>query len=132
MDISIQRQRKFAAELSRQEPEDRRRIEAAIAKLTASAAGDRGALTKELRHTQRVRLPDKLDSTLHVARVGRNLRMLFALDDDPLFHRTVVTLLRLVKPEDVDQAFRQAAKTLYVDFDYVIEETNGSPRKATG
>jgi mRNA-degrading endonuclease RelE of RelBE toxin-antitoxin system len=60
-----------------------------------------------------VQLKEGMDSTLYSMRAGRDLRILLAVDDDPLFGQTIFTLLRLVHHKDVSKAFRGIAESLY-------------------
>ncbi len=132
MDIAFLEDRRFAADSSRLSTADRKRVHATIEKLAKAAVLNRASFRKNVQQPHRIRLSHKLESTLFVARIGLKLRLLFTLDDDPLFDRIMVTLFRLVKTDDVDKAYHQVAQSLYEDFDYVIEESNGAQGKAIG
>ncbi len=132
MDTAFLEDQRFAAEVRRLSSVDRQRVYATIEKLAKSAVSNRESFQRKLQPSRRIRLGDKLQSTLYVARVGPKLRLLFTLDDDPLFDRIMVTLFRLVKADDVDKAYHQVAQSLYEDFEYVIGESNGAQGKAIG
>src|SRR5438270_2528 len=53
------------------------------------------------------------DSSLFAMRVGKDLRVLFALDDDPIFGRIIVTPFRAVPHEQMGKAYRETATALY-------------------
>jgi len=60
-----------------------------------------------------VQLKEGMDSTLYSMRVSHDLRILMAVDDDPLFDQTVFTLLRLVSHKDLSKTFKGIAESLY-------------------
>jgi hypothetical protein len=60
-----------------------------------------------------VQLKEGMDSTLYSMRVGQDLRILLAVDDDPLFSQTIFTLLRLVRNKDLSKACNGIAESLY-------------------
>jgi hypothetical protein len=45
--------------------------------------------------------------------VGKELRVIFALDDDPIFGRVLLTLFRVVRRQDLEDAYRKTALGLY-------------------
>jgi hypothetical protein len=54
-----------------------------------------------------------MDSTLYSMKVGHNLRILLAVDDDPLFDQTIFTLLRVIQHKDLSKAYKGIAESLY-------------------
>src|SRR5262249_26305482 len=74
---------------------------------------DRQTLGADWSRPYVARLSQGLESTLYVMRVGGQRRAILTLDDDPIFGRTVVTLLRLVPRREADEAYRDVASRLY-------------------
>ena len=70
-----------------------------------------------------IRLKSGLGSSLYSLRVGRDIRLVMAVDDDPVFGQTLVTLFRVVGSDDLERAYRSTAKLLY---DGQIARRNGS------
>jgi hypothetical protein len=70
-----------------------------------------------------IRLKGGLGSSLYSLRVGRDIRLVMAVDDDPVFGQTLVTLFRVVGSDDLERAYRSTAKLLY---DGQIARRNGS------
>jgi len=60
-----------------------------------------------------VQLKEGMDSTLYSMRVNHDLRILLAVDDDPLFGQTIFTLLCLVRRKDLSKTFKGIAESLY-------------------
>jgi hypothetical protein len=48
-------------------------------------------------------LRSKLQSSLYSIRAARDIRVLATIDDDPLFDRIIVTLLRVVRKKNIDK-----------------------------
>ncbi|NTV67824.1 MAG: hypothetical protein HGB06_09135 [Chlorobaculum sp.] len=61
----------------------------------------------------KVILPDDLGSSLYAIRINQDIRVILTLDDDPLFGQTIVTLLRAVRHDSLEKAFRDIAESLY-------------------
>jgi mRNA-degrading endonuclease RelE of RelBE toxin-antitoxin system len=60
-----------------------------------------------------IRLKSGLGSSLYSLRVGRDIRLVMSVDDDPVFGQTLVTLFRVVGSDDLERAYRSTAKLLY-------------------
>ena len=59
-------------------------------------------------------LKDGMDSTLYSMPIG-DIRVVLAIDEDPLFDQRIVTLFRIVRRQDLDEACRGTAECLYQD-----------------
>lgn len=54
-------------------------------------------------------------SSLYTLRVSQKLRVIVAVDEDPIFEQVIFTLYRVVKRDDLDKAYRSVAESLYRD-----------------
>jgi mRNA-degrading endonuclease YafQ of YafQ-DinJ toxin-antitoxin module len=64
------------------------------------------------------RLPLNLngyESSLYILRISRTLRVIWAVDEDPIFGQVIFTLFRVVKHDDLDRAYQGVAESLYQD-----------------
>jgi len=62
----------------------------------------------------KIKLPPGQDSSLYTMRINQKLRVIFTIEDDPLFDQTILTLFRIAKrPEDLRNAFSSIAESLY-------------------
>ena len=53
-------------------------------------------------------------SSLYSARINRNIRLVFAVDEDPLFDQLIFTLFRIaLHPDDLSKLFASIAESLY-------------------
>lgn len=53
------------------------------------------------------------ESTLYSLRVNRDTGIVMAVDEDPLFDQTIITLFHVVTPSDLEKTFKRIAKSLY-------------------
>ncbi|HEV2689605.1 MAG TPA: hypothetical protein VGV35_13675 [Bryobacteraceae bacterium] len=60
-----------------------------------------------------IHLKGGLNSSLYALRVGRDIRLVLAVDDDPVFGQVLVTLFRAVHHNEVDRSYRSVANLLY-------------------
>jgi len=60
-----------------------------------------------------IKMGNGYNSSLYIVRVAPNIRVVMAVDDDPIFEQVIVTLLRAVKRVKVKEAVNQAAQDLY-------------------
>lgn len=53
------------------------------------------------------------ESSLYTLRVSQKLRVILAVDEDPIFGQVIFTLFRVVKHDDLDKAYKGVAESLY-------------------
>ncbi len=53
------------------------------------------------------------ESSLYTLKVSQKLRVILAVDEDPIFGQVIFTLFRVVKRDDLDKAYQGIAKCLY-------------------
>ncbi|QSJ20777.1 hypothetical protein JYQ62_13515 [Nostoc sp. UHCC 0702] len=69
-----------------------------------------------LTQLKKLKLDHDYDSSLYSLRLEPEMRVILTIDDDPIFDRKLITLFRIVKPEDESKAYSSVAETLYQDF----------------
>jgi DNA-binding transcriptional ArsR family regulator/mRNA-degrading endonuclease RelE of RelBE toxin-antitoxin system len=112
-DLVFQSTKEFEADMDRLTASDRARVAAAINDRSRLILTDRQAFEADLSRPYNHRLSKGLESTLSVMRIEGNYRVILTVDDDPLFGRIIVTLIRLVEKNSEDAAYRAAASMLY-------------------
>jgi hypothetical protein len=100
----------FKADWQRFTPSAQRRIRRSISIFTS---GDLSA--RSLYRPHAIKLKNGLTSSLYVLRVDSDIRIILAVDEDPLFNRVIITLFRVVTREKLESAFDSVAKLLYRD-----------------
>lgn len=62
----------------------------------------------------RIKLLYGYDSSLYSMRINQKLRLIFAVDEDPLFDQIIFTLFRIAKhPGELKKIFSSVAESLY-------------------
>ncbi len=103
----------FKQDLDQLKEPSRSRVIQSINRRGQLAITHREAFHKGLMRPGVKKLAGGLDSSLYVMRVGKNLRVILALDDDPIFDRTMMTLLRVVQRDKTEDAYHKTARALY-------------------
>lgn len=68
------------------------------------------------RKLRRLPLPSDIngyESSLYTLKVSQKLRVILAVDEDPIFGQVIFTLFRVVKHDDLDKAYKGVAESLY-------------------
>jgi len=60
-----------------------------------------------------IKLVGNLDSSLYVLKVSPKIRVLLTIDEDPLFDKVIITLLRVVKTDKTEKTFMSLSESLY-------------------
>jgi len=55
------------------------------------------------------------ESSLYTLKVSQKLRVILAVDEDPIFGQVIFTLFRVVEHDDIDAVYRGIAESLYQD-----------------
>jgi mRNA-degrading endonuclease RelE of RelBE toxin-antitoxin system len=53
------------------------------------------------------------ESSLYTLKGSQKLRVILTVDEDPIFGQVIFTLFRVVKHDDLDQAYQGIAESLY-------------------
>ncbi|MEA5532409.1 hypothetical protein [Crocosphaera sp. XPORK-15E] len=65
------------------------------------------------------------ESSLYTLKISQQLRVILAVDEDPIFGQVIFTLFRVVKHDDLDQAYQSIAESLYQEILHDNRETSG-------
>jgi mRNA-degrading endonuclease YafQ of YafQ-DinJ toxin-antitoxin module len=66
-----------------------------------------------------------LDSSLYVLKINKELRIILTSEEDPLFNEHIITLLRVVRHDDLDKTFRGLAEAFNQSFLFKVGKENG-------
>ncbi len=58
------------------------------------------------------------ESSLYTLKISQKLRAILTVDEDPIFDQAIFTLFRVVRHEDLDQAYQSIAESLYQEIDH--------------
>jgi hypothetical protein len=115
MDILIESTKGFENDLTKLSEDERA---AAIAKINDCASLFPTHKADVYRKLRRLRLPSNLngyESSLYTLRVSRTLKVILAVDEDPIFGQVIFTLFRTVKQDELERAYQNVAESLYQD-----------------
>ncbi|MDB9511609.1 hypothetical protein PN499_10485 [Kamptonema animale CS-326] len=113
MDVLIESTKRFEKDISKLSEDEKA---AAIQKINDCASlfpTQKADVYRKLH-----RLPLNLngyESSLYILRISRTLRVIWAVDEDPIFGQVIFTLFRVVKHDDLDRAYQGVAESLYQD-----------------
>jgi mRNA-degrading endonuclease RelE of RelBE toxin-antitoxin system len=103
----------FREDLTRLSAEDRTSVAAALRRNYELLRNDRRSFFAKATQPYSIQLKGGLNSSLYSLRAGADLRLIMAVDDDPVFSRTLVTLFRAIRSDEVRRAFRLTADRIY-------------------
>ena len=66
------------------------------------------------------KLANDYDSSLYILGVSNNFKLIFTLDEDPIFEQVIITLFRLVKDNEAIKVYQETGDLLYRYF--LLEE----------
>lgn len=115
MDIVIESTRDFEQDLAKLSEAEKA---AAIEKINDCASLFPTQKANFYRKLHPLRLPLNLngyESSLYALRISRTLRVILAVDEDPIFEQVIFTLFRAVKQDELERAYQSVAESLYQD-----------------
>lgn len=109
--------------MERLSPADRMTSRQALDRSYVELRDNRRAFFARVQRPLPIQLKSGFTSSLYSLRAGRDIRIIMAVDDDPVFAQTLVTLFRVVPPDELERTFRSIAHVLYSN---QIQRTNGA------
>jgi mRNA-degrading endonuclease RelE of RelBE toxin-antitoxin system len=103
----------FRHDLDRLSPDDRARVLETLRRSYGLLRDNPRSFFAKAQRPLPIHLKGGLSSSLYSLRVGRDIRLIMAVDDDPVFGQTLVTLFRVVRHGEVDRSYRSIAHLLY-------------------
>jgi mRNA-degrading endonuclease RelE of RelBE toxin-antitoxin system len=103
----------FEEELQKLQPKERAVVISKVNQYCATLDVDPTQFRRHAYRPLKIMLPDDVGSSLYALRVSPDLRVILTVEDDPLFGRTLVTLLRVVRHSALDKVFRGVVEGLY-------------------
>jgi mRNA-degrading endonuclease RelE of RelBE toxin-antitoxin system len=113
MNTLFQASEKFEQDIQSFQAKERERIASKINQYCSDFENNPATFRQQSYRPFKVILPGDLSSSLYALRIDRYIRVILTLEDDPLFNQTIVTLLRVVRHDSLEQAFKGIAEALY-------------------
>jgi mRNA-degrading endonuclease RelE of RelBE toxin-antitoxin system len=69
-----------------------------------------------------IKLLKGFESSLYSYRVDQRIRLLFSVDEDPLFDQLIITLFRVIRHDDYNKVFNSLRESLYQEYLSIIRD----------
>jgi len=113
MELVFHYTRSFEKDLEKISSTNKKRISKTINQVVDIYSSDKRLFFQHI-HRPTIILADDLKASLYVMRIGTSLRLVFTIDDDPLFDQIIITLLRIAKsPDEYSKIFSSIVESLY-------------------
>ncbi|MBN3873289.1 hypothetical protein [Nostoc sp. JL33] len=113
MDVLVESTRGFEKDLAKLSEDEKA---TAIQKINDCASlfpTQKADVYRKLRRLPLLSYLNGYESSLYTLRVSQKLRVILAVDEDPIFGQVIFTLFRVVKRDDLDKAYKGVAESLY-------------------
>ncbi len=120
MDILIESTKDFEKDLEKFNDTKKFKIIKEMNRHFETLSQDKKLFYQSSEQLRNIKLNHDYDSTIYALKINNNQRIILTIDDDPIFDCTVITLFRLVKLTDAQQAYNAVAELIYQDF--TVEE----------
>lgn len=115
MDILIESTRGFEKDLSQLSEDDRIMLIQKVNDCVSLFPAQKSEVYRKLRYFRPVLNLNGYESSLYVLRVSQKIRVILAIDEDPIFGQIIFTLFRAVNHPELDKAYQDVAASLYRD-----------------
>jgi len=115
MELLFESTKRFEKDLKSFDKHDKKRIISALNQYGSKVRDDWSIVPSKVRPLPMPQLKDALDTTLYVLRVNPKIRVILALDEDPIFDQIIISLLRVGRHNKLENMVRGLAESLYQD-----------------
>ncbi len=124
MDVRIDIEKKFDKDIKKLSSLDQTTISKKINQLIELLKEEKNT-SAHLHKIHKFSIGGNLDSSLYVLKINKDLRIILTSEDDPLFNEHILTLLRVVRHDDLDKTFRGLAESFNQSFLFKGGKENG-------
>ncbi|HAZ43383.1 MAG TPA: hypothetical protein DDW76_19385 [Cyanobacteria bacterium UBA11369] len=113
MDVLIESTKRFEKDIASLSEDDKAAVIKKINDCASLFPTQKADVYRKLRSLP---LPSALNgytSSLYTLKISVKLRVILAVDEDPIFGQVIFTLFRVVKHDDLDKAYKGVAESLY-------------------
>ena len=116
MDLLFESTKEFEQDLEQFKKTDKSTIIKQINHFFEMLLIDKSLFYQNTNQFRKIRVGENYDSSLYSLKIDKKIRIIFTIDEDPIFDRTLITLFRVVNAEDASKVYISIAKSLYQDF----------------
>lgn len=113
MDVLIESTKAFEKDLARLSKNEKA---VAIQKINDCASlfpTQKANVYRKLRRLPLASALNDYESSLYTLRLSQKLRVILTVDEDPIFGQVIFTLFRVIKHDELDNAYKSVAESLY-------------------
>jgi mRNA-degrading endonuclease RelE of RelBE toxin-antitoxin system len=114
MDLIIQATKLFEKDIQKLPASDRKLVRDRINKFSQELISNRDSFFSRTSQPFRLKLLHGFDSTLYSIRINQKIRVIVAIDEDPIFEQLIISIFRIAKsPDELNKVFSSVAESLY-------------------
>ncbi|MDZ8107998.1 MAG: hypothetical protein RM338_20575 [Nostoc sp. DedQUE12a] len=113
MDVLIESTRSFEKDLGNLSEDEKAAVVKKINDCASLFPTQKADVYRKLRRLPLASDINGYESSLYTLKVSQKLRVILAVDEDPIFGQVIFTLFRVVKHDDLDKAYKGVAESLY-------------------
>ncbi|MFN6518269.1 MAG: hypothetical protein RMY29_027805 [Nostoc sp. CreGUA01] len=113
MDVLIESTRSFEKDIASLSEDEKAAVVNKINDCASLFPTQKADVYRKLRRLPLLSDINGYESSLYTLKVSQKLRVILAVDEDPIFGQVIFTLFRVVKHDDLDKAYKGVADSLY-------------------
>ncbi|MEH2312621.1 MAG: hypothetical protein V7K35_14735 [Nostoc sp.] len=113
VDVLIESTRRFEKDLAKLSEDEKATVIQKINDCASLFPTQKADVYRKLRRLPLLSYLNGYESSLYTLRISQKLRVILAVDEDPIFGQVIFTLFRVVKHDDLDKAYKDVAESLY-------------------
>lgn len=113
MDVLIESTKSFEKELDKLSTDEKTVTVQKINDCASLFPNQKSDVYRKLRRIPLLSGLNGYESSLYTLKVSHQLRVILAVDEDPIFGQVIFTLFRVVKHDDLGEAYQGIAESLY-------------------
>ncbi|WP_217650605.1 hypothetical protein [Spirulina major] len=115
VDVLIESTRSFEQDLDKLSQDEKAIAVQKINDCATLVPTQKGSVYQKLRRPLLISGLNEDESSLYTLRLSKNLSVILAVDEDPIFEQAIFTLFRVVNCDEINQAYQEIAASLYQD-----------------
>jgi len=113
VDVTIQSAKSFEKDLSKLSKQERELVIEKVNYCAQVFPLNKAAVYRKMQRPHTLHLIHSYESSLYTLKVSLKVRVILAVDEDPIFEQVIFTLFRVIQADELDQAYGSIAEPLY-------------------
>ncbi|CAB1253225.1 conserved hypothetical protein [Clostridiaceae bacterium BL-3] len=112
MELVFESTKEFKKDLNKFEKKDQGKIIEKLNCYCSTLLNDSSIFYSKVYKPYIFMLKDNFEQSLYSMRISIDIRVILAVDEDPLFNQILITLFRVVKHDELKKAFKSIGESL--------------------